>query len=499
MFAGLRVVLTALLALALVVPAASLGAASGASAEVDAYLEVVPDAGGGTSGERVPIESVAPRADTEHCLERGQPGAGIAAAGYLSGEGPAAGGGLGPFLIAAIVLVSLALVAAALARRRRGAAVTTLCLGLLLVPAVAMAVASVQAEPGVELGVVAGRQGETTLSEAEVQRMRLGGADSLRVALEWELVQPERGAPFDFADFDRVMTWASEGRLPRLGVLPILFASPSWVEGIESSNQPPTASADLKAWQRFVRAAVARYGPDGSFWAEHEAELAAGEMRLNPISDWQVWNEPNLSPFWTEDDPDPREYAELLSLTDEAIKAEDREARTVLAGMLQRSDAPLPMTEFLGEMYRVKGISESFDVLAPQPFVFVDDSRSLERALDDVRSVADENGDGDKPIFVTEVGVATAGPKTDLTTNQAGQAATLREYFRLLGEEAGRYGIQAVYWFQWRDADVSPARDPDTDRWQTYAGLFTYGGAPKESWQAFCAAAGGSYGSGSLP
>ena len=108
---------------------------------------------------------------------------------------------------------------------------------------------------------------------------------------------------------------------------------------------------------------MARYGPDGDFWAEHQDEVSSGRLRYNPITDWQVWNEPNLSPFWTRAEPDAKEYARLLTITDEAIKAEDPDARTVLAGMLERLDAPLPMSEFLADVYRVKGIGEHFDVL----------------------------------------------------------------------------------------------------------------------------------------
>ena len=123
----------------------------------------------------------------------------------------------------------------------------------------------------------------------------------------------------------------------------------------------------------------------------------------------------------------------------------------------------------------------------------------MELSLRRIRNLADSHGDESKPIIVTEVGVATGGPKTDLTTDQAGQAATLREFFRLAQARAGEYGVEGIYWFQWRDADNEPPSDPELKRWQTYTGLFTHDGAPKQSWQAFCAAARGSFGEGRLP
>jgi hypothetical protein len=486
-----------LLALVAAAPAGAVTAGEPASAEVDAYLEVVPDAGGGHPSERVPIESIAPAADTEHCVQGAHEGAGAAVAGFLGVDGPSGGAGQGPLLLVAVVLVSIAFAAVALARRRRGAALTTLCIGLLLLPAVA--VAATAEDPGLRLGIVAGREGTSTLSAAEFQRMRLGGADSVRAALEWELAQPEKGGPLDFSHFDQLMRWASQGPLPRVTVLPILFASPAWVKGIKTSNEPPATRSDLKAWQAFVRAAVARYGPEGGFWAENRGEIASGRLRYNPITDWQVWNEPNLSPFWSNARPDPEGYARLLELTDDAVKAEDPHARTVLAGMLERLDAPRPMSEFLADLYKVKGISGHFDVLAPQPFAFVGEAKTVRTSIERIRRLADAHGDSDKPIFVTEVGVATGGPKTDLTTDEAGQAASVREFLSQAQKLAAKDDVEAIYWFQWRDADVDPPTDPDRNRWQTYTGLFTYDGQPKQSWQAFCAAARGSLGSGPLP
>ncbi|MEA2348592.1 MAG: polysaccharide biosynthesis protein PslG [Thermoleophilaceae bacterium] len=472
----------ALLLLALMPPATA-GAWEVPNPEVDQYLEVVPDARGGRPA--VDIQRVAPAADTEHCVNDPDPVVAAVAAAFVTG-----GGGGGIMLPLALVVVGLGLAGAAVSRRR-AVAIAALLVACLIVPAAAGA--------DVDFGVMAGRDGAGTLSQDEFQRMRLGGTDVVRTTLDWELVQPAKGGPYDFTSFDQIMAGASGGQLPRVQVLPILFGSPSWVRGADTSNEPATAPADMRAWARFVRAAVARYGPHGSFWAENQGAIDSGRLHYNPVYDWQVWNEPNLSPFWTKGRPDAREYAQLLRITDEAIKTEDPRAKTVLAGMLERQSAPLPMSEFLRDLYRVKGIGDHFDVLAPQPFVFVKDSRLLAAALRRVRSVADSNGDGDKPIFITEIGVASNGPKTDLTTDEKGQAAALREFFGQIERLAGGDRIEKAIWFQWRDGDVFPPSGPDSDRWQTYTGLFTADGRPKPAWQAFCAINRGVPGQGALP
>lgn len=485
-------VIAAAVALFLGVAAAVAIGAPATSPQVDQYLETVPGVGGGRPSRDLDVDGLGALAETagaDFCPPSSQP---TALAGVVDVVGGGSGGGSGIGLPAILLVLLLGAVAIAL-RRRHGAALgVVLFLALLAGPALAQTTS-------VDLGVVAAREGPGgLLSTQEVERLRQGGAQIVRTPLEWEVAQPQPGSDYDFSYFDRFMTAASQGPLPRIQVLPILIGSPEWVDKSDSSNEPPSTAPDLRAWQRFVGATVDRYGTDGSFWAERASAIDAGALRYNPITAWQVWNEPNLSPFWTNARPDAREYARLLETTDAAIDRADPNALTVLAGMLERRDAVLPMSEFLGDLYEVPGARRAFDVLAPQPFAFVGEVGTIDASLRRIRALADRNGDNEKPIWVTEIGVASAGPKTDLTTDEAGQAATLREDFALLERRAGRYGIEKALWFQWRDADTDPPSSRDAKRWQTYAGLFTFAGEPKPAWQSFCALARGTPGSGSL-
>ncbi|MEA2348591.1 MAG: polysaccharide biosynthesis protein PslG [Thermoleophilaceae bacterium] len=343
------------------------------------------------------------------------------------------------------------------------------------------------------LGIHAERDGDGLLSEAEVLRMRQAGTRTLRVPFEWEVVQRDQDGPLDFDRYDKLMTWASEGTLPRVRILPTLLGSPGFVEKSEFNAQPPVTVADLERWRVFVASAVARYGRTGTFWTQTSG------VQFNPMVDWQVWNEPNLRTFWTHGKPRPTEYAAFLDLTNQAIKSVDPAARTVLAGMPQSRITPRPMTTFLTKLYKVPGFRHDFDVIAVHTYIPLEDRTGLEEAVGQVRAVADENGDEAKTIYVTELGAASAGPVSPFTTDQKGQRKALVRLFGSVREFASRLKVRRAYWYSWRDGDFTPPGFPSNDRWQTYAGLFKKNGVPKSAWSAFAQLNGGDPGTDPLP
>src|SRR5207237_6154594 len=112
-----------------------------------------------------------------------------------------------------------------------------------------------------------------------------------------------------------------------VSALPILFATPGWLS--DSYIKAPVFSSEARAaWRRFVHAAVARYGPNGSFWAEHP------QVAYLPVRDWQIWNEEN-SPGFYAPAPSPSSYDRLLGISATVIRRLDPGARIVLGGMFE--------------------------------------------------------------------------------------------------------------------------------------------------------------------
>src|SRR5206468_6149716 len=64
----------------------------------------------------------------------------------------------------------------------------------------------------------------------------------------------------------------------------LFVGTPGWVTdlGTALGCGPRAYPADVGAWSRFVGAAVARYGRDGSFWPEHPS------IPRLPIETWEV-------------------------------------------------------------------------------------------------------------------------------------------------------------------------------------------------------------------
>jgi hypothetical protein len=94
----------------------------------------------------------------------------------------------------------------------------------------------------------------------------------------------------------------------------------------EARTAPIDSAADRQAWRDFLKAAVARYGPGGSYWASrYHQQYGAGATSL-PVQSWQIWNEPNLKKYFSAGQTDQQSaerYATLLQISHDAIKSQD--------------------------------------------------------------------------------------------------------------------------------------------------------------------------------
>ena len=208
---------------------------------------------------------------------------------------------------------------------------------------------------------------------------------------------------------------------------------------------------------------------------------------MRPITEWQVWNEPNFSTFAVEErGVDPREYARLVEVTSRQIRGGDPRARIVLAGMPTTSSG-LDANQFLRGVYRKPRIERSFDAVALHPYAR--NHRGVKGAVLRLRHLLRRVNDRNRSIWITEVGWSTQGKSLDfLIKDRQGQAVQLKKTFELLRGHRRSWNIGTVNWFRWRDT-ASPSEDRETF---DYAGLYSKGGSPKPSCRRFASIAGGS-------
>ncbi len=326
--------------------------------------------------------------------------------------------------------------------------------------------AAASAGPG-QFGVVT--QGR--LSQPDLEQMSVVGAGAVRVTVTWASVEPHPGE-YDFHYLDSVVAAAAENGI---AVLPTVYGSPSWLTG--SADRPPIYHpTERRVWAEFLRALVERYGPDGELWEEVNG--------YEPITAWQIWNEPNIRPFW---DPAPsaRGYARLLRVSSRAIGLADPQAQIVLAGLSPAANR-YSATRFLRDLYRRGRVKSYFERVALHPYA--SDVNGVADQIRRARRVMRRFGNGHAELDLTELGWASAGdPRIPLVKDETGQAAMLERAFELLARKRDRWNIGRVYWFAWRDLDA----EQDTCGFCRYSGLLTAEGRQKPAWSAFRRRAGG--------
>jgi hypothetical protein len=289
---------------------------------------------------------------------------------------------------------------------------------------------------------------------SEMGRMLRNGVQTMRTVFNWSGAQPyasfddvppdqvdryrdEGGVPTDYSDIDNQVTQAA---MKRVSVLPIILVAPSWDARHPGSFASPPS--DPSPYANFAGALVRRYGPGGSFWTEHP------ELPSQPIRYWQIWNEPNLRPFWS-DQPFAADYVELLRQARLAIKTEDPGAHIVLAGLPNKSWYAL-------EKIYQNGGRKLFDIAAFHPFTH--DVAGVKTILKKDRKVMAKYHDSRKTLWVTELSWTSSKGKTNVIfgneETESGQAKNLTAAYTMLAKARGTLRIGRVYWYTWLSRDM---------------------------------------------
>ena len=302
----------------------------------------------------------------------------------------------------------------------------------------------------------------------QLDLMRADGVRSLREAFYWAGAEPYpdwdavpasqasrfRGGPVptDFSATDQLVAAAADRQLR---VLPVVMQAPAWdaVEAPQSMSTP----FDVAPYANYVTLLVQRYGPHGTFWSDNPT------IPYEPIRQWQIWNEPNLVPFWAIH-PWLQSYLRLLQAAHDAVKQVDPGAQVVLAGMTNDSWAAVSAIE------RVPGARNLFDIAAVHPYTRT--PAGVVEILKRFRAAMDRAGDRRKPLLMTEFGWPSALGETHLLygfeATQSSQASRLDALMPMLARDRASLRLLGFYYYMWM-GDEGGGGSPFN-----YAGLFAY-------------------------
>ncbi len=169
---------------------------------------------------------------------------------------------------------------------------------------------------------------------------------------------------------------------------------PAWARPAEGEMP-----VDLAAYDQWIRTVVTRY--------------------RGRIPAYIIWNEPNLALEWNGQPPDAAAYVKLLEVGYRAVKESDPNALVVSGGLAPtntQNDEALDDRLFLRQMYEA-GAASYFDVLGAHAYGFgyppadprgAHDGLNLART-EDLRDIMLEYNDGDKPVWITEMGWTVQG------------------------------------------------------------------------------------------
>lgn len=302
--------------------------------------------------------------------------------------------------------------------------------------------------------------------------MVASGVENLRVVFDWSQLQPYHswsevppddrsqfvnvgGIPTDFTQTDQIMEQASERGMT---LTPIILNAPAW-DGQSYKGGIVDLPRTDGPFAAFVRALVQRYGPHGTFWFSYQGQLK------EPITMWEVWNEPNIPAFWPQQ-PFVTRYLALLRAAHGAIKGVDPTAKVILAGLPNYSWLDL------ARIYKVRGASKLFDVVAVHPYTKY--PKGVITILGYVRQVMDRNGDASKPILANELSWPSSLGKTnhdvgyDFATTEAGQAKNIGQLLPMLVRDRFRLNLLGFDYYDWAGLERENALTFD------FAGLFRF-------------------------
>ena len=318
----------------------------------------------------------------------------------------------------------------------------------------------------------------SNLREAEDSYSKIAGAGFqwVRITASWHRIQSSKNGRYDWQDIDDAVALAKKYNLK---VLMQISGAPEWATGADKlSAAEKNALNARKIWvasfaplqqydndfSNFVTALVKRYASQG-------------------VIDYEFWNEPGNPEFWHDTiqnpRPNPEHYTDLLKIAYTAAHDAHNDVNVMAGGMTvgnsNSSTGYVGPMEFLERMYRA-GAKGYFDGLSHHPYGIyartfrdngwanmIGDVVAPGRGEKTLYQIMSEHGDGNKKIWITEVGIDAAYPGVE-ETKQANVISKILDQY----QKSNIYGPLIFYQAKDRKPYITSGildKDSNGDGW----------------------------------
>ncbi|MCD4748486.1 MAG: hypothetical protein K8R59_03855 [Thermoanaerobaculales bacterium] len=208
-----------------------------------------------------------------------------------------------------------------------------------------------------------------------LDQLDAGCAHGVGAKIHWEYLEPTQGQP-DWTASDLLLSHFDAASLEPLVTI---RGTTAWASSQSTSEQywlyPP---ADLEQWRDVVYEIVSRYGSSG--------------MAL--VSNWEIWNEPNLELFFL---GSAIEYVTMLNIAYGAVKEADPEALVFAPAVVFHPWNVATAWAWVDQVIA----TGSFDVFTIH--LYFSDAEDFYNIVVTLRQKLDDAGLSQVPIAVTEV------------------------------------------------------------------------------------------------
>ncbi len=303
------------------------------------------------------------------------------------------------------------------------------------------------------------------IQAAQLANLKSIGITSVRIGANWAWISYAGQGTYDWTQLDQEV---ASVRAAGMSMDMVIMGTPAWAAVSGEAGNDVAQPANPSSFGQFAAAVAQRYAPQG-------------------VQDFEIWNEPNNTVFW-QPAPNPAAYVQILQAAYTDIKAVDPGAFVITAGLAPEATQNGNINEvtFLQDMY-ADGAKGYFNAVGDHPYSYPALPDTYEAwsgwsqmavTPTSLESTMAANGDGSKPIWVTEVGAPTGGP------DSVGTAAQAEELTQAIDNAKSSSWIGAMYLYTYEDSGGNPSTDED------WFGLLNADGSAKAAWSAVAAAIG---------